>query len=738
MDNIKKQTCLRNAFNFSNPLKYHKFDKPSFDILKFKQDIKIASPKLYNLLYNIKKLDEEDLKNHGTTFKHIIYSDVKFSLTGIKMITAGMIVDGYKNIYNNKLKINKELYTTNNKNNFALLSSLAVYDKPFPVKLRKEILNDFNQRPNNIYGENIRFLLIDQGYKEGIDVYDVKYVHIFDNTLSISDEKQVIGRGTRFCGQKGLQFHPTLGWELHVYRYNLLVDEEKYGEKDSFKLMIKECGIDISKIIIATELEKISKFGAVDYELTKPIHTFGKENKKYEVGSKFKIPGIYDSYKMNGGINKNPLGVNKLIKKKKIINYSKNIKKLKLTNKLNFLNMRLYIRNNFSNLKWDNIKFENKCIDNPIKKDKNVEFTKTQEFVSQYFTPESPYKGILFWHSVGTGKTCSAIATASRIFEKQGYTILWVTRHTLKPDIWKNMFGDICSFTIKEKKENGVKIPNTNVKNPLKYLDNNWVMPISYKQFSNLLLGKNKFYNELIKRNGKKDILRKTLLIIDEAHKLYTTDLPAAERPNLSILNKTIKSSYDISGNNSVKVILMTATPYTSEPFDLIKLLNLLKKNDEQLPTELNEFKEEYLNEDYTFTENGIIKFLDNITGYISYLNRENDARQFANPIIHNEYVEMSKSNNKEILNTIANLKKHMDKEKYKEVKTMLKNKKEDMSQETAIDKCLNINDYKNMEKDFKEICEEDKELNPFTNKCVIKCKDGKVRTPDWKKCIRS
>jgi hypothetical protein len=68
----------------------------------------------------------------------------------------------------------------------------------------------------------------------------------------------------------------------------------------------------------------------------------------------------------------------------------------------------------------------------------------------------------------------------------------------------------------------------------------------------------------------------------------------------------------------------------------------------------------------------------------------------------------------------------------------MLKNKKEDMSQETAIDKCLNINDYKNMEKDFKEICEEDKELNPFTNKCVIKCKDGKVRTPDWKKCIRS
>ena len=87
------------------------------------------------------------------------------------------------------------------------------------------------------------------------------------------------------------------------------------------------------------------------------------------------------------------------------------------------------------------------------KKSKIVNLTNSQKFVSSFFTPDSIYKGILFWHSVGTGKTCSAIATASSTFEKENYTILWVTRHTLKQDIWKNIFKDVCSATIKEQIE---------------------------------------------------------------------------------------------------------------------------------------------------------------------------------------------------------------------------------------------------------------------------------------------
>ena len=61
--------------------------------------------------------------------------------------------------------------------------------------------------------------------KEGIDLFDVKYVHIFEPSMTIADLKQTIGRATRTCGQKGLEFIPNIGWPLYVYNYYLTVPD---------------------------------------------------------------------------------------------------------------------------------------------------------------------------------------------------------------------------------------------------------------------------------------------------------------------------------------------------------------------------------------------------------------------------------------------------------------------------------------------------------------------------------
>ena len=94
---------------------------------------------------------------------------------------------------------------------------------------------------------------------------------------------------------------------------------------------------------------------------------------------------------------------------------------------------------------------------------------------------------------------------------------------------------------------------------------------MSYKQFSNLLAGKNKIYDILKKRNGPQDILRKTLLIIDEAHKLYGGDLKAAEKPNTNIMEELIMNSYKKSGKDSCKLLLMTATPISMHVMEKIR-----------------------------------------------------------------------------------------------------------------------------------------------------------------------
>jgi len=659
--------CIRKAINISNQKDFFKFDKNSFDASNIKKFLPITSPKLVELINNIYELDNNDFQKYGTYFKHIIYSDVKTSIAGIKLVASALTAYGMNNIYNNKFNIN----IPDSNYNFALLSSLSIYDKPITIKLRNDILNKFNERPSNIYGKFIRFLLIDQGFKEGIDVFDVKYVHLVDDLLSKSDEKQAIGRGTRFCGQKGLDFHPQLGWPLHVFKYKLIIDENKYGFKYAFDLYLKHNNININKLNFAAELENICRFGSVDYEINKAIHNFGNDINIIHDNLFLNFNDNFQNFKLKDPLlslekeNNNDFKLLKLayknfggklkpqnfIKKntKKFINI-KNTKQLSLNNKLDFFDMRLFIRKNFNSLKWNNLEFKNNCISSSTK-NRIITLNNTQSFVSSFFTAESFYKGILFWHSVGTGKTCSAIATASNSFENNNYTILWVTRHTLKPDIWKNIFKEVCSFSIKQKLNNGIHIPEDVDSSRFKYLDNKWIEPLSYKQFTNLINKKNIFYDEMIKRNGLNDPFFKTLIIIDEAHKLYADDTPINERPDINALKKAIYNSYSISGKNSCKLILMTATPFTNDPMQLFKLLNLLR-HDDFFPEDFDSFKNLYLN-DLTFKFNNPKAFLDKISGYISYVNREKDVRQFAYPVIYDINVNMTSNN---LSNDIFNL----------------------------------------------------------------------------------
>jgi len=73
-----------------------------------------------------------------------------------------------------------------------------------------------------------------------------------------------------------------------------------------------------------------------------------------------------------------------------------------------------------------------------------------------------------------------------------------------------------------------------------------------------LILKQNSLYDSLVKINGKEDPLRKTLLIIDEGIKLYGgDDLLSIEKPDMACTIKTISQSYQYSGKDSVRLMLM-------------------------------------------------------------------------------------------------------------------------------------------------------------------------------------
>jgi chromosome segregation ATPase len=129
--------------------------------------------------------------------------------------------------------------------------------------------------------------------------------------------------------------------------------------------------------------------------------------------------------------------------------------------------------------------------------------------------------------------------------------------------------------------------------------------------------------------------LRKTLIIIDEAHKLYGGDLKAAERPDMEVMERLLQNSYDKSGKDSARLLIMTATPFTNSPMELFKLINLCKEvSSEKIPDDIQTFKRTYMDKDNMISELGSKKLADKLSGYISYLNREQDPTQFAQPVM--------------------------------------------------------------------------------------------------------
>lgn len=52
------------------------------------------------------------------------------------------------------------------------------------------------------------------------------------------------------------------------------------------------------------------------------------------------------------------------------------------------------------------------------------------------------------------GKTCTAVSLKSFLYEKLDYSVIWVTRKTLKEDVWKNMYDNICDHIIRSKYKN--------------------------------------------------------------------------------------------------------------------------------------------------------------------------------------------------------------------------------------------------------------------------------------------
>lgn len=742
----KKAACIRGTAATARLTRKQMPDSPHFDPATSIHPVQ--SGKFTALLDTIRTLDARDRKTHGTTFKHFIFTDLRDPGYGVKALASYMIAGGFefrmrhakKTVMRNGVPVETKSGQTEfverdpvagGCNGFAILQNNPLWKNPLSVQVKKQILSTYNARPDNINGELLRIILLDSKYKEGIDLFDVKYVHLLEPAIAPSDLKQAVGRATRFCGQRGLHFVPRRGWPLQVYIYNteipgrppFTVSDEALQKIDAHTLMLQHSGLDLALLNLSKELTRLAILSAVDYDLNYKINNFKIEEDLYDAteieegvlaevaptqkGGNARLVAIHDIRQLT------PETIAQCVKRKNAMFPFTRAKMFRVARELGLkpavrakrawycaklqdnqeyldalladkgpassaaaiedatddeeesrfpeppplpaaappaaiakLPARLHslpfsafqtkIRELYAAYAWDAPIVKNGCEVSAAgaAPGRAVTFTKTQDFIRHYLRPDAAEpKGLFAWHSVGTGKTCMAVAAATTAFERAGYTILWVTRNSLMSDIYKNIFGAVCSIPIQEALATGATLP-TKPAAQKRMLSRTFLPPISYRTFQNALEQKNELGRMLYAANPS-DPLRKTFLVIDEIHKLRDGDLGASEAADFAKIQSYIHQSYARSGDASVRPLLMTATPISDSPADLLEILNTLIVDPAKRFPPLESFRAEFTQADGSFTDAGAAEFQERVKGLISYLNREYDPTTFAQPVFH-------------------------------------------------------------------------------------------------------
>ena len=305
-------------------------------------------------------------------------------------------------------------------------------------------------------------------------------------------------------------------------------------------------------------------------------------------------------------------------------------------------------------------------------------FKNIQLFVSSFLSMDTPYNGLLLYHGVGVGKSCSSVLIANNFKEyakKNNKKIIILTKanvirsfrneifDSVKEDnkINKNEF--ICTSNEYLNEWNTFIKENPNYKDKLEnfkdsIIDENFEI-VGYTTFVNR-------YKQEIKtkdgwnKNKINEIFADSVLIIDEVHNLRDIYNDEDDTIKKTKESKESKESEDIKDskniiqniikylNEPIKLILLSATPMYDRYEEFEYIINLLLEND----------KRELLNrkiiENYITNPNEIDEqiIINHTRGYISYI-KGNDPTIF--PLVLNpEYSTFLgfKTNTEKIITT--------------------------------------------------------------------------------------
>jgi superfamily II DNA or RNA helicase len=230
-----------------------------------------------------------------------------------------------------------------------------------------------------------------------------------------------------------------------------------------------------------------------------------------------------------------------------------------------------------------------------------------QRFIRDYIQFNSPYRGALLYHELGSGKSGASIAAAEGYIEKKKIFVLSPASLAVN---YENEILKISSIGLNLKKDwTQIKISKTTNKKGIEILENKYAIspslikkdgivwiPLYKNDIPNAIVLKTKPDNDdklaittttshiiknrytFISYNGLSSKLIKSLgkspfdngfIIIDEVHNFISRVV------NGSVLARTVYSY--LMAAKDAKIILLSGTPMINNPYEIATLINLIR-----------------------------------------------------------------------------------------------------------------------------------------------------------------
>lgn len=248
------------------------------------------------------------------------------------------------------------------------------------------------------------------------------------------------------------------------------------------------------------------------------------------------------------------------------------------------------------------------------------EFRMYQVFLSTYLDFKSPYRNILIYHGLGSGKTASAINIYNALYNyTPGWNVFLLIKASLKNHPWMTDLNDWITSSEKDFRMDNISFVHYDAPNADK---------------------------QLMDAIKKVDSSKKSLYIIDEVHNfisnVYSNISSTQGKRAQTIYEHIIQDKRE---NSDTRVVLLSGTPAINTPYELGLLFNLLRPG--TFPKSENEFNHQYISSSGYSTLNPANKnmFQRRIMGLVSfYIGATPDL--YASKKIHYVDVKMSKYQN--------------------------------------------------------------------------------------------